>query len=104
MRFASAGAAARPDYIEVDARLGISVFFDPDAVPYIHWEHIDGPLLHMRNGQLHWLTWRERFSVWLCRDNEFTLERKHIPEFVERWLARATAEQRRLSAADGIKP
>jgi hypothetical protein len=29
----------------------------------INWKHIDGPLLHCTNGELHWLTWRERIRL-----------------------------------------
>lgn len=90
MLWSSDDSQKRPDYIEIGH--GISVPFNPDAVPYIQWNHIDGPLLHTRNAQLHWLTLWERLRVWLAYDNEFTLERKHEPEFVGRWLARAQAE------------
>jgi hypothetical protein len=34
------------------------------AAPSIQWQHVDGPLLTWA-GQLHWLTWRERFTLWL---------------------------------------
>ena len=30
--------------------------------PNVQWNHIDGPLLTWA-GELHWLTWRERFSL-----------------------------------------
>ena len=33
--------------------------------PFIQWNHIDGPLLVRSDGRLHWLTWGERFRVWL---------------------------------------
>jgi hypothetical protein len=29
----------------------------------INWKHIDGPLLHLSNGQLHWLTLREHAQL-----------------------------------------
>jgi hypothetical protein len=87
MRFASADAPPRPDYIEVVP--GVSVLFDPEEAPEIVWGHVDGPLLYMRNGQLHWLTLWERLRCWLYCDNAYTLERKHSPDFVNRWLARA---------------
>lgn len=41
-------------YIEVSH--GVAVEFNPDSVPSIQWNHIDGPLLHMRSGEIHWLT------------------------------------------------
>lgn len=31
--------------------------------PHINWSHIDGPLLYRSDGQLHWLTWGERFRL-----------------------------------------
>lgn len=77
-------------YIEVAD--GVSVEFNPDDVPSIQWNHIDGPLLHLRSGELHWLTWWERVRVWLGYENEFTLEKKYAPEFVNRWVNRANAE------------
>lgn len=79
-------------YIEVSH--GVAVEFNPDSVPSIQWNHIDGPLLHMRSGEIHWLTIWERLRMWLAMDNEYTLERKHSPEFVRRWLERANAEFR----------
>lgn len=32
--------------------------------PDVNWRHIDGPLMFWA-GELHWLTWSERFSMWL---------------------------------------
>lgn len=34
--------------------------------PEVQWDHIDGPLLMWR-GQLHWLTWKERFMLAIGR-------------------------------------
>ena len=47
--------------------------------PSINLKHIDGPLLSMRNGELHWLTWRERILLWLGRVDAEALERKYRP-------------------------
>ena len=33
------------------------------AQPHVNWNHIDGPLLYCSDGQLHWLTWRDRFRL-----------------------------------------
>jgi hypothetical protein len=33
--------------------------------PFIQWKHVDGPMLVCSDGQIHWLTWRERFLLWL---------------------------------------
>lgn len=29
----------------------------------VQWNHIDGPLLHLSTGEMHWLTWLERFQL-----------------------------------------
>lgn len=73
-------------YIEVGP--GTAVAFDPHAVPYIRWGHIDGPVLHLRNASMHWLTLSERFLVWVGWHDARSLERKHAAEFVERWEER----------------
>ena len=31
--------------------------------PSMKWNHVDGPLMNW-GGRLHWLTWRERLSLW----------------------------------------
>ena len=80
------------DWIEVSN--GVSVEFRPDAEPTIIWKHIDGPMLRMRSGQIHWLTLWERLRCWMDLDNAFTLERKYAPEFVERWILHANAHWR----------
>lgn len=88
MRIASNDAPHRESYISV-AR-GVSVPFQPDAKPEIVWNHIDGPLLYLRNGQLHWLTLWERFLCWIGSDDAFTLEQKRAPDFVRRWNERSS--------------
>lgn len=40
----------------------------------------DGPLLVMRNGELHWLTLRERLALFLGRTDAIRLERKYRPQ------------------------
>lgn len=48
--------------------------YPPILEPWVQWNHIDGPLLHRRDGTLKWLTWRERLmhwiGVWSLRDLE----------------------------------
>lgn len=34
--------------------------------PRVQWNHIDGPLLCWA-ASIHWLTWRERFAIWIGR-------------------------------------
>lgn len=33
-----------------------------DALPVVDWDHVDGPVITWA-GQIHWLTWEERFSL-----------------------------------------
>jgi hypothetical protein len=41
---------------------------DGDGVPiHVNWKHIDGPLMRLPDGQLKWLTLRERFMHWIGR-------------------------------------
>lgn len=49
------------------------------ARPYIQWNHIDGPLLHFRNGEVHWLTLWERFCCFWDIHDALTLEKKYRP-------------------------
>jgi hypothetical protein len=65
---------------------GGHVGYRVDARPDIQWNHIDGPVVHFRNGEMHWLTWRERFRYWRGYETALTLEAKHRPH-----LARADA-------------
>lgn len=81
----------RTDYFDLGH--GCAVQFDPDAQPYIQWTHIDGPVLHLRNATLRWLTLWERFLIWIGSEDARSLERKYEPEFVRRWEARAIAER-----------
>lgn len=55
------------------------VGFEVRAKPSIQWRHIDGPLLHFSDGQMHWLTWRERIRVCLGLDDEETLQAQRRP-------------------------
>lgn len=54
---------------------GNDLYYPRDARPSIR-SHVDGPLLRMRDGQLHWLTPWERLLFWLGRTDAETLERK----------------------------
>lgn len=54
--------------------------WEAGARPWIMWKHIDGPLLHFSNGEMHWLTWRERFRCWMGWEDAASLEFKHRPE------------------------
>lgn len=40
------------------------IFFQSVIEPYIQWDHIDGPLLHLSTAGLAWLTYLDRFLLW----------------------------------------
>jgi hypothetical protein len=48
-----------------------------DAQPHIQWRHIDGPLLSMRTGEVHWLTLWERIQFRFGWTDIWKLESKH---------------------------
>lgn len=75
IHFASDKSLHRPGYIYDNQGVG----YPANNRAWILWNHIDGPLLHFRNGELHWLTLRERFMCWLGRDNAATIEFKRKP-------------------------
>jgi hypothetical protein len=33
----------------------------------VQWKHVDGPMLCCCDGSIHWLTWKERFLLWIGR-------------------------------------
>ena len=74
MHIVSDKSLQRSDYVYDEHGIG----YPADAEPYIRWYHIDGPLLICRNGAMHWLTWSDRFWMWLGRDDIYALERKYI--------------------------
>lgn len=59
--------------------------------PFVTWRHIDGPLMHWA-GEMHWLTWRERFRIWIGRATVDQIA-------CERWpyLAKARAQLLKLA-------
>lgn len=76
MHIVSDPSLQRPGYIYNSRGIG----YPSASRPFIVWNHIDGPLLHARDGQLHWLTLRERFRCWLGLDGVESLEKKRWPE------------------------
>jgi hypothetical protein len=50
-----------------------------DRKPSIQANHIDGPLLHFSDGQLHWLTVWERFLLKIGLTDAEKLQRKLRP-------------------------
>lgn len=63
--------------------LGLQPSFPRTARPEIRPNHIDGPLLVFRDGQLHWLTYWERLLVALGQADAESLERKHRPNLMK---------------------
>lgn len=55
MHIVSNKSLQRPGHIYTNG-VGVTIGTQPE----INWKHIDGPLLYCSDGQLHWLTWRER--------------------------------------------
>lgn len=82
MLFASEDAPKRPGYRYQRLANGGFVAWPETARPEINRKHIDGPLLYMRNGELHWLTLWERLLLWLGKTDALALEKHHRP-----WLS-----------------
>lgn len=47
------------------------------AQPHIQPSHIDGPMLCMRTGEIHWLTFLERIQFVMGWTDAYKLESKH---------------------------
>lgn len=60
MRFSS-GIPTRSGWIEIAPGVSTPSVAVTEG-PSVQWNHIDGPLLHWA-GHMHWMTWRERFSI-----------------------------------------
>lgn len=58
---------------------GSGIGWPAGGKPSIQPNHIDGPLLHFSDGQLHWLTLWERLLFALGRTDADKLERKRRP-------------------------
>lgn len=56
------------------------ISYPSDSKPFIQWDHIDGPLLHCRNGSLHWLTKVERLWLRMGFTNINQLDDKYCDE------------------------
>jgi len=51
--------------------------YEKGSLPYVQWNHIDGPLLHLRNGELYWLSWWDRIQLRLKWTDVYALESKY---------------------------
>lgn len=69
----------RPGWVCEPEPGGGFVGWPSDSEPSIQANHIDGPLLHFRNGELHWFTLWERFLFAIGRIDAESLEAKHRP-------------------------
>jgi hypothetical protein len=58
-------------------RPSLNIGWPLSAVPIVVYEHIDGPYLRCRDGQMHWLTLWERLLLALGLTNAAMLEAKH---------------------------
>lgn len=76
MLWASDNAPRRPDYEYEPAPGGGFIGYPQNARPHIR-ANIDGPLLVMRTGELHYLTLWERVLLALGRTDTLALERKY---------------------------
>ncbi len=56
--------------------------FPAEGKPCILVNHIDGPLLTFRDGQMHWLTIWERLQFWLGLTDAERLEKKLRPKLM----------------------
>lgn len=75
--------ASREGWVCQPAPGGGAVGWPANSEPSISALHIDGPLLHFRNGELHWLTLWERLLFRMGWTDAKTLERKHRPHLAE---------------------
>lgn len=67
----------RQGYVEIAPGVGVPREA-AEADPTIKWKHIDGPMMTWA-GHMHWLTWRERFLLWIGRETPESLAQKHWP-------------------------
>ena len=54
--------------------------FERIAKPSFNMMHIDGPVITFSDGQMHWLTWRERIAVRLGWETAHSLQIKLRPK------------------------
>lgn len=57
-----------------------NVGFPIDSQPHLIMRHIDGPMVHFSDGQMHWLNLWERFLVAIGRHDAASLQRKLRPK------------------------
>ena len=77
MHFVSDKSLQRPGYVYNESGIGYPAGMKHSMV----WNHIDGPLMYLSNGGLHWLTWRERLALWLGLTDEDSIDAKRAAEY-----------------------
>ena len=58
--------------------------FPATSRPRLTVRHVDGPLLTFRDGQVHWLTFKERLLVWFGQETALSLEMRLRPDLYGR--------------------
>lgn len=77
MHICSDKSMKRPGYIYEHSGAGW-IGYPADFRPAeVNWRHIDGPLLHLTNGQIHWLTRWERIQLFFGWTDIHELDIKH---------------------------
>jgi hypothetical protein len=74
MHIVSDKSLQRPGYTYNEHGVGYPTGMKPSVV----WKHIDGPLMYHSDGQLHWLTWRERLALWFGLMTEDEIDADYV--------------------------
>lgn len=53
-------------------------FYPKEDRPSVQWNHVNGPLLNLVDGTIHWLTLLERFLLWTNNATLDEIQEKHI--------------------------
>lgn len=48
--------------------------------PHIKWNHVDGPVMHLSDCRMHWLTWPERIALRMGLTTAEKINRKHTTQ------------------------
>jgi hypothetical protein len=81
MHIVSDKSLQRPGYICNESGIGY-----PEGMRHsMNWKHIDGPLMYHSNGQLHWLTWRERLALWFGFATEEAIDANYVSGRKRHW-------------------
>lgn len=78
--------------------------FPIDSKPSIQPNHIDGPLLVFRDGQLHWLTLWERLQFAFGLTDAEKIERARRPNLLNALAVQMDMRRRKTEGNDGAHP